>query len=249
MWRSKLFGALLLIGALLFPTPAHSAWALVNTTVPGSSDCFGGTTTCTITLEETMNAGNLVVLVFAKANTTRTVQSVTDSAATSYTCHVDEKHATGSLNIVICSAVPSSNITSLTVTINLALSVSVEAVVYEFSGEAASPFDAVSSGETTTGQAHGSGNLTTTVAGDLLVGGTFGTTGTWTIDADFAQVANTATFVSGWDEVGAAGTYSMDNTSAANENGVTAVAAFLIDGGGGGTPACKGGFFFRGIGC
>jgi len=161
----KAFG---LLFALILSSPTHAAIAYVQgTSNIGDS---GGTITATYTAAQT--AGDFNVVVVDWADSTSTVESVTDSEGNTYVAVVGPTRSTGNDSqqmfyaANISSAPANGNIVTVTYSTTVA---SPEIRMVEYSGVSTSnPLDA-SIGASGTGLTMDSGSMTTTNANDILV--------------------------------------------------------------------------------
>jgi len=134
----------------------------------------GSSTTVTGNLANAQNAGDFLVCYGAWSDNTSTVSSLTDTKGNTYTQMANSPKTVAGLSLVmyhadnIVAATPGANTTTLVLN---ASPTTIKLNCVEYAGGPAAPVDA-SAGATGTGTAIASGNVTTTVANDLLIGGT-----------------------------------------------------------------------------
>ena len=158
----------------------------VNSAQPASP-----ATTATVTYALPQTLGNLNVVIVGWADITATVQSVTDSAGNTYTLSFPATVGTGfSQAIYYAKNIATSASNTVTVTFNVPAA-SPDIRILEYSGlDLVSPLDDTN-GLSGNGTVLDSGNVITSVAGDLLVGGSMAGGTVITTSPIFTTVATT----------------------------------------------------------
>lgn len=218
---------------LLAPTRAQAAVAFVQSAVTASATPFDVPGVADVTLAAPTTIGNQVVVLIALASSTRSVTSVTLGGGGTFAVCTDPGAAAATTEIsgletwAYCGIAASAS-TAVQVTMSTASTANGIVVVAEFSGQhATTPIEDVATGTTTPAALpHTTGAVTTTAAGSVMVGLIWGSTGTYTIDADFAAFtsATTAFTTSGYDLVDAT-TASFDVTTPQLETSVQLLVA------------------------
>lgn len=179
--------------------------------------------------------GNRVLVLYAALNVARTITGIADDGSNTYNQITGAPWTTGGTarQVDIWRAPQTNAASTVTLTLSGTHTGAAAMVILEVSGLAADEVDDTSSGESTT-TSHDSGSVITTVADVLLLGATVGTTGAYTLDANFTVLADTGNLVVGYRDVDTQGTYSMVNTTAAAETTLTVLAAFKAEADAGG---------------
>jgi hypothetical protein len=168
------------------------------------------------------DAGNLLVIAIFLENATDSVTSVTDTKGNTWVPAITKANGMVIYYAANCAASAGTN----TVTVVINNSNRVDTLADEYTGVAlTSPVDATAQGTLSTNPT--SGNLTTTVTGDLIYGFSQHNGGSYTVGSGFT---NRASYVfNTWNNVedkiaGAPGTYAANYTNAAT--GVVQAVAF-----------------------
>lgn len=216
MLKSKVLLALF----LLFAARAEAQVALAQACVSTSGSLYpGGSLSETINLGSAATVGNHIV-IYTSWSTSRTA-SVSDTGSNTYTESFLETAIGGAGGIFWQAIAPVTTTTSaITVTLSGSSSGSDILIACEVDN-LVSPYTALDDSSTNTSAAsfsHDSGNVTTTVANTFLIGGIHCGAGTYTMDADFTQIINTAWGAIGYDILTATeAAYSLTITSAQTE--------------------------------
>jgi hypothetical protein len=225
---TRTFLALLFAAALWIPERAPFALSIEDIESSVSSTYFSSSTTWNYTPSIAPDPGDLVVLCYTSANESRTIVSITDNLGHTYADAITRTHSgalanTASIRYAIVTGAPSTITTTVSGTHGGVTLMS----LFVIKGHSATPFDDAVGADLagTAGQNHSSGSLVTSSANSVLVGCTHGSTGTYTKDALFTG-SSTSISAFGARIVGSAGSYSMTNTSTANEDSQTVLAAF-----------------------
>lgn len=213
--------------------------ALLSATNPFATDGIAD-----VVLDSNATIGNYMVVFFSVPLSSRTVTSVVQGATSLTLCTDGSTSATQEFagseeQWAYCGVVGSAS-TAVTVTLSSAVALQGKVVVWEFSGQHASaPIEDVTIAQNSGAGDHDTGNVTTANAGSALACFLAGTTGTYTLDADFT------TFASAGDGFGQAGydlvdavTASCNTTSVGSESTLQMIIAFapVAAAGGGATP-------------
>jgi hypothetical protein len=203
---------------------------------------FTGDGVADLTFAGNTTIGNLILVGFYIEATSRTVTSVTAGGATLTLLSqggVDATIETGApAELWVYGGVATSATTAVQITISSAFAGVGKCWAAEFSGQHAtfaSAIEDVAIATNTGAGNHDSGNVTTANAGSMLVGFLGGTTGVYTIDADFTPFTGTGDgfMRSGYDVVDAV-TASFNTTSGGSETTAQVVIAIAPAAGGGG---------------
>jgi fibronectin type 3 domain-containing protein len=210
--------------------------------VQGAYETGAATAVVNVTYGSAQNAGDLNVVVLAWADSTPTVQSVTDSMGNTYVAagSATTDSGVGAQQIYYAKNIKSAAANSNTVTITFSTAISDSDIrIVEYSG--IDPVNAYDGGvgASGTGTAQSSGSLTTTNANDLLVAGNFIAGETTAVGTGFALrlTTNYAEIVED-EAVTAIGSYSATATQDTSGYWLMQMAAFRLTSGGsgGGTP-------------
>jgi hypothetical protein len=225
--------ALTFVALLLgWASTAQAAVAVVQSKTATSATPFDTDGIDALTFDSGAPVGSLIVVGFAVPTAARTVTTVSDGTNNLVLCSQGGTNATASeaalSEVWLYCGIATATVNTVTVTLSGAVASNSLFFIAEFSGHDANswPIEDAVVANTASGTTHSSGNLVTASAGSALVGIAFGTTGSYTNDADFTALDVDATLgVSGYDLVGAAtSTYAV--TTAAGET--TSMAAIAI---------------------
>jgi hypothetical protein len=200
--------------------------------------------TASLTFAGNTTIGNLMLVGFYMEATSRTVTSVTAGGTALTLVSQGGIDATAETaipsEIWVYGGVATSATTAVTVVISSAMAGVSKVWAAEFSGQHAtyaSAIEDVALAETDppASGSHDSGNVVTANAGSALVGFLAGSTGAYTLDADFTSFTGSGDgfMQAGYDLVDA-GTFSFNTTSGGSETTVQICIAIAPAGGGGG---------------
>lgn len=190
----------------------------------------------------TVASGSRVCVGIGVGATSRTVTSVVDDGSNTYALVATAEEAGAGLEgWIYCSK---TTATMQTVTVTLSSAVNTPAVFHiaSFTGDDATATPPGSGSTAASSTTHDSGTVTVNAANGAIFGFTYGTSGVYTIDADFTEgtSANTSVGTAGYDLNPATGSVSMTQTTAGSENTVNIIAKLEAAGGGGGSGSCLG---------
>jgi hypothetical protein len=181
----------------------------------------------TVTYPLAQTAGNLNVVIIGWDDATANVQAVTDSAGNTYTLALPANVGTGlSQTIFYAKNIVASASNTVTVTFSVPAA-SPDVRVLEYSGlDTIAPLDGAA-GDSGISAVLDSGPITTTTAGDLVIGGSTVGGIVQASDLIFTTVANTSDGLSVEHLVGpAAGIFDVTSTQNMNTNWVIQAVAF-----------------------
>ena len=213
-------------GGYTYATVAGINFIQVNSAHPASPAA-----TATVTYPLPQTAGNLNVVIIGWGDATNTVQSVVDSASNTYTLAFAPTVGTG-LSQAVYYAKNINTSASNTVTVTFSAAATTPDVrVLEYSGlDTTAPLDA-GAGAFGTGTALDSGPITTSVAGDLVIGSSTTSGIVVSNDRVFTTVTSTPSGLSVEHLVGpAAGVIDATATQDSSANWVTQAVAFKQNG-------------------
>lgn len=169
--------------------------------------------------------GNRAYVFFGVGGSSRSVTSVTDDGGNTYALVTDGAQAAtvesvGSNECWCYAANVGTAATQITITLSSAYAgADASIVIVEVSGQAAaSPDEDVAVGTTVAATSHTVGNVTLAAADGMLLSYMYGSTGAYTLDADFTSIVNASQHVAGYDQLAASGTYDCTNTSPGSES-------------------------------
>lgn len=185
--------------------------------------------------------GNRAYVFFGVGASSRTVTSVTDDGGNTYALVTDggqtaTVEAAGTYECWCYAANVGTAATQVTIEISSAYAgADASIVIVEASGQdVASPDEDVAVGSTSAATSHTVGNVTLAAADGMLLSYMYGTTGTYTLDADFTSIVNSSQHIAGYDQLAASGTYDCTNTSPGSESLLMLLIAVKASTGGGG---------------
>jgi hypothetical protein len=240
---------LLLLLLLLCPVPAWAQATFSQFAVDAAGSPFTGDGIDDLSFGSTVASGARVIVFFGLEATSRTVSSVTDDGGNTYAlCGATGTAETnGAWEAWAYCSKTTATMQTVTVTLSAASAAVADFVMFAVTGDDSTANGSlpVAIGTDITGTTHNSGNVT--LGGDgLLVGWIIGSSGTYTIDADFTEPsgANQSNSTGGYDDA-ASGTHGFTTTTVGNEATISFLVG-LVDAGGAAT--CTGGVLLLGAG-
>lgn len=189
-----------------------------------------GDSTEVLAFDAPTTIGNLVVVCVSQNNQARNISSVSDGTAFSQAANANDAPGRTSIHYRLQDA----SISNITVTLTGANADAASRItIAEYSGiDLVAPFD-VGTGQFNSGvTSHPSGNISTSFD-DLLVGALGGSSGPYTEDAAYTNIANGNNHQIGDKLTSTPGTNAYTPTSGGIESTICCVAAFKIATGGG----------------
>lgn len=235
-----LLGALLL--CLCLASPSWAVQTIVQSQLDASTTPWATDGIAEVTFGADFTVGNTVCVGFAFDATSRTINGVTDDGSggsNTYTLAATSEQAGCCEGWIYCGVVErAANV--VTVTISSALAGTGVIFGWEVGdSRASSPVGNTSTNTVASSTSHpnpAAGTMALTDSAAALLGFSYGSTGTYTIDAGFTQLWNRNIGVGGSQIVSAAD--SMVNTSSGNEGTLNILVEIRpsATGGGGGSP-------------
>jgi hypothetical protein len=218
----KLTSLLTVVLVVAAVSVADAAATVTQFKTDASSTPWSGDGVDDLAFDASVGAGSLVCPIISLSASTRTISSVTDNGGNTYALAsqggTDATTEIGGVSEVwIYCSVTTTTMQTVTVTLNSSLGSPAAFSIVEIDGQHATPVEDVALATTTTVLTHTSGSVTTASAGSALIGAMYGSTGSYTIDADFTTLFNDTQGLGGYDEVGA-GSFTMVNTSVSAES-------------------------------
>jgi hypothetical protein len=169
---------------------------------------------------------NAVCVYWYKASSPPTISSVTDTKGNSYTLAKSELNYNTGNNVAVYYATGIASGAN-TVTVNFSASTATYASIMEVEYSGMGSFDASSGATGSSGTSLSSGNLTTTVSSDELIGFQVGNSA-FTVGSGYTQriSSGSGNWVTEDDTAGAAGSYSATSTQASSGGWASICIAF-----------------------
>jgi hypothetical protein len=207
------------------------ATTFVQLKVTTNANAFETDATEALTFDSNATVGNFVVVGIGLTATNRTISSVTDSGGNTYAllseggvnATVDSGGSATEVWLYGAPVTSAANI--VTVVINSALATPARMWILEVSGQhATTPIEDVAVTTTTSATSHPSGSVTTAAAGNIVIGMLFGTNGTYTNQATWTQIDNSANGISAYKAVDAATTTWTPTTGGSESTAIVTIA-------------------------
>lgn len=208
----------------------------------GGADPFAGTNAATLTFDATTNVNDCLVIWINLSQINRTVSTIVSGTNTLTQIATGEN---ASQEKFIWGGVITDAETAFAVTLSGAAG-SGSTQLYGMTFTDANTTDCIGNSAIATAalMAHDSGSVSVTGSSAAFAGDVYGTSGTYTIDADYTSNNNTAQGLAGR-RVGVSGSDNFQNTSAANETALTSLVEILPAAAG---ATCSGGLTLLGAG-